>query len=129
LRTVLRSIPLCRAIVDTDRPCRCKSSIIIISPILITETPLPTIRRSIGDHAPPVSRSALRKTGGSAKLGKIQTALLGSIEPASTRAVEIGGLNCKSIASLIANHKAARHSTEPTAIVDHANLRGPDYFH
>ncbi|WP_430695002.1 Mu transposase domain-containing protein [Mesorhizobium montanum] len=43
--------------------------------------------------------------------------------------VEIGGLNCKSIASLIANHKAARHSTEPTAIVNHANLRGPDYFH
>lgn len=36
-------------------------------------------------HAPPVSRSALRKTGDSAKLGKIQTALLGSIEPASTR--------------------------------------------
>ncbi|WP_287321904.1 hypothetical protein, partial [Mesorhizobium sp.] len=51
---------------------------------MITEIPLPTIRRSINDHAPPVSRSALRKTGDSAKLGKIQTALLGSIEPAST---------------------------------------------
>ncbi|SCB50976.1 Transposase [Rhizobium lusitanum] len=50
-------------------------------------------------------------------------------EAVSARAVEIGGLNCKSIASLLANHKAARHSTEPTAIVDHANLRGPDYFH
>lgn len=50
-------------------------------------------------------------------------------EAVSARAVAIGGLNCKSIASLIANHKAARHSTEPTAIVDHANLRGPDYFH
>ncbi|KAB1108635.1 IS21 family transposase [Neorhizobium galegae] len=50
-------------------------------------------------------------------------------EAVSARAIEIGGLNCKSIASLIANHKAARHSTEPTAIVDHANLRGPDYFH
>ncbi|MER8615092.1 transposase [Mesorhizobium sp. M1216] len=84
LRTVLRSIPLSLAIADTDRPCRCKSSIIIISPILITEIPLPTIRRSINDHAPPVSRSALRKTGDSAKLVKIQTALLGSIEPAST---------------------------------------------
>lgn len=44
-------------------------------------------------------------------------------EAVSARAVEIGCLNCKSIASLIANHKAARHSTEPTAIVDHANLR------
>jgi len=50
-------------------------------------------------------------------------------EAVSARAVEIGGLNCKSIASLLANHKAARHSTEPTAIVEHANLRGPDYFH
>ncbi|MDX8462486.1 IS21 family transposase [Mesorhizobium humile] len=50
-------------------------------------------------------------------------------EVVSARAAEIGSLNCKSIASLIANHKAARHSTEPTAIVDHANLRGPDYFH
>jgi transposase len=50
-------------------------------------------------------------------------------EAVSARAIEIGGLNCKSIASLIANHKAPRHSTEPTAIVDHANLRGPDYFH
>lgn len=55
---------------------------------MITEIPLPTIRRSINDHAPPVSRSALRKTGDSAKLGKIQTALLGSIEPASTRKAE-----------------------------------------
>ncbi|MER9664479.1 hypothetical protein [Mesorhizobium sp. M0159] len=53
---------------------------------MITEIPLPTIRRSINDYAPPVSRSALRKTGGSAILGKIQTALLGSIEPASTTA-------------------------------------------
>lgn len=50
-------------------------------------------------------------------------------EAVSARAVEIGGLNCNSIASLIANYKAARHSIEPTAIVDHANLRGPDYFH
>ncbi|MER9275563.1 hypothetical protein NKI40_36220, partial [Mesorhizobium sp. M0643] len=34
--------------------------------------------------APRASGRALRKTGDSAKLGKIQTALLGSIEPAST---------------------------------------------
>ncbi|RWD39767.1 MAG: transposase, partial [Mesorhizobium sp.] len=47
-------------------------------------------------------------------------------EAVSARAVEIGGLNCKSIASLIANHKAARQSGEPTAIIEHANLRGPD---
>ncbi len=50
-------------------------------------------------------------------------------EVVSARAVEIGGLNCKSIASLIGNHKAARQSIEPIAIVDHANLRGPDCFH
>ncbi|WP_292325151.1 hypothetical protein [Mesorhizobium sp.] len=50
-------------------------------------------------------------------------------EAVSARAVEIGGLNCKSIASLIANHKAALQSGEPTAIIEHANLRGPDYFH
>ncbi|MGN7712643.1 IS21 family transposase [Agrobacterium radiobacter] len=50
-------------------------------------------------------------------------------EAVSARAVEIGGLNCKSIASLLANHKAAKHSTEPSAIIDHANLRGPGYFH
>lgn len=36
-----------------------------------------------------------------------------------------GCLNCKSIASLFANQKAGRHSTEPTAIADHATLRGP----
>ncbi|WP_370649424.1 IS21 family transposase [Neorhizobium galegae] len=51
------------------------------------------------------------------------------VEAVSARAVEIGGLNCKSIASLLANHKAAKHSTEPSAIIDHANLRGPGYFH
>ncbi len=50
-------------------------------------------------------------------------------EAVSARAVEIGGLSCRSIASLLANHKAARHSAEPSAIIDHANLRGPDYFH
>lgn len=50
-------------------------------------------------------------------------------EAVSARAVEIGGLNCKSIASLLASHKAAKNSTEPSAIIDHANLRGPGYFH
>lgn len=60
---------LSEAIADTDRPYRCKSNIIIISPILTTENPLPTIGRNIG---------------GGAKLGKIQTALLGSIDPVST---------------------------------------------
>jgi hypothetical protein len=55
-----------------------------ISPSLITNIPLSTIESSIGDDAPPVFRGAPRKTGGNAKLGKIQTALLGSIDPVST---------------------------------------------
>ncbi|MER8766196.1 hypothetical protein, partial [Mesorhizobium sp. M0968] len=63
----------------------CKSSIIIISPILITES----LSRPSGEAStitlPPVSRSALRKTGDSAILGKIQTAFLGNIEPAPTK--------------------------------------------
>ena len=56
---------------------------------MITAIPLPPIGRSIGDDAPPVSRGAPRETGGSAKLGKIQTALLGSFHPASTVLVEL----------------------------------------
>lgn len=40
-----------------------------------------------------------------------------------------GGLTCKRIAALITNHKTARPPAGPGAIVDHANLRGPGYFH
>jgi transposase len=50
-------------------------------------------------------------------------------EAVSARAVEIGGLTCKSIAALITNHKATRPAGNPGAIIDHANLRGPGYFH
>lgn len=50
-------------------------------------------------------------------------------EAISARAVEIGGLTCKSIAALIASHKAARPAAGPGAIIDHAKLRGPGYFH
>ncbi len=50
-------------------------------------------------------------------------------EAVSARAVEIGGLTCKSIAALITNHKAARPAAGAGAIIDHANLRGPGYFH
>jgi hypothetical protein len=58
------------------------------------------------------------------------------VEPAraemvSARAVAIGGLTYKSIASILANRQAATPATttEPAAITDHANLRGPGYFH
>jgi transposase len=51
-------------------------------------------------------------------------------EAASARALEIGGINYKSIASILANRLAVEpHSAEPAAVVEHANLRGPRYFH
>jgi transposase len=51
-------------------------------------------------------------------------------ETVSARAVEIGALNYKSIASILAN-KLDRGSrqTENAAVIDHPNVRGPDYFH
>lgn len=62
--------------------------------------------------------------------------LFRDIEPAraeavSARAIEIGGLTYKSIASILANRLAAKSTTEtePAAIIDHVNLRGPGYFH
>ncbi len=50
-------------------------------------------------------------------------------EAVSARAVEIGGLTCKSISALISTYKAPRHSAEPAAVGEHANLRGKAYFH
>lgn len=50
-------------------------------------------------------------------------------EAVSARAVEIGGLTCKSINALISTYKAPRHSAEPAAVGEHANLRGRSYFH
>ena len=62
--------------------------------------------------------------------------LFRDIEPAraeavSARAIEIGGLTYKSIASILANRLTAKSTTEtePAAIIDHVNLRGPGYFH
>ena len=52
-------------------------------------------------------------------------------EMVSARAIEIGGLTYKSIASILANRLAAKPTPdiEPAAVIDHANLRGPGYFH
>ena len=52
-------------------------------------------------------------------------------EAASARALEIGGLTYKSIASILANRMSAKPTTDPAAaaVIDHANLRGPGYFH
>jgi transposase len=62
--------------------------------------------------------------------------LLRGVEPAraervAARAVEIGALNYKSIASILANNLDRRLST-PSAgetVIVHANIRGPRYFH
>ncbi|MGX5832285.1 IS21 family transposase [Mesorhizobium sp. 43Arga] len=50
-------------------------------------------------------------------------------EAVSAGALEIGGLNSKSISALIKTYKASRHTAEPAAVGAHANLRGPGYFH
>ena len=53
------------------------------------------------------------------------------VEAVSARAVEIGGLTCKSVASLLAqkpDKSATKDSGQPT-LFDHANLRGPGYYH
>jgi len=52
------------------------------------------------------------------------------VERVSARAVAIGALTYKSIASILA-HKLDRlePSTEQAATIDHPNVRGKDYFH
>jgi transposase len=52
-------------------------------------------------------------------------------EAVSARAVEIGGLTCKSIASLLAQkpNKSVSKDSAQAALFDHANLRGPGYYH
>ena len=54
----------------------------------------------------------------------------GRAEAVSARALQIGALTHKSVASILANRLGRRPDTgEPAAVVDHANLRGPGYFH
>ena len=51
-------------------------------------------------------------------------------EAVSTHAVDIGALTDKSIASIV-EHNTDRHQqqTEDGPVIDHPNLRGPNYFH
>ncbi len=52
-------------------------------------------------------------------------------EAVSARALEIGALACKSVASLLARKRdrpAAKDGAQ-TTLFDHANLRGPGYYH
>ena len=51
------------------------------------------------------------------------------LEAVSARAVELGVLNCKGVASLLA-HKFDSSSADssPVTLIDHANVRGPRYY-
>jgi transposase len=53
------------------------------------------------------------------------------VEAASARALELGALNCKSVASLLAQKrdKAAANEASQASLFDHANVRGPGYYH
>jgi transposase len=52
-------------------------------------------------------------------------------EKVAERALAIGALNYKSIASIIANKldHVPMNTAEPQAVISHSNLRGSDYFH
>ena len=51
-------------------------------------------------------------------------------EAVSARAVAIGALTYKSLASILAhNLDRARRQPESAAVIDHPNVRGPRYFH
>lgn len=52
-------------------------------------------------------------------------------EAVSARALELGAFNCKSVAVLLARKVAATagRAETPTLLFDHANLRGPGYYH
>src|SRR5688500_10368292 len=78
-------MPSCPAMAETDRPCRCNSSLMTTSPSLITVPSPPADGDSIGDRfavRPPGARPG--RSGLTTSLGKIQTALLGKITPVST---------------------------------------------
>jgi transposase len=51
-------------------------------------------------------------------------------EAVSARALDIGAFNCKSVAALLARKPApAARDGAPATLFDHANLRGPGYYH
>src|SRR5271169_2950197 len=53
------------------------------------------------------------------------------VEAISNRALELGVLNCKGVAALLARKPddAAAKNEPPATLFDHANLRGPGYYH
>ena len=55
----------------------------------------------------------------------------GRVEAVSARAVDLGVLNCRGVASLLARKpdSAAAKDSSPATLFDHVNLRGPGYYH
>ena len=55
----------------------------------------------------------------------------GRVEAVSARAVKLGVLNCKGVASLLARKpdSTAAKDSSPATLFDHANLRGRGYYH
>src|ERR1700734_1779645 len=53
------------------------------------------------------------------------------VDAVSARALELGVLNCKGVAALLARKPddAAAREGRPAPLLDHANLRGPGYYH
>ena len=53
------------------------------------------------------------------------------LEAVSARALELGVLNCKGVAALLARKPddAAAKNEPPAPLLDHPNLRGPGYYH
>ena len=49
----------------------------------------------------------------------------------SARALELGVLNCKGVASLLARkpESVTAEDSAPATLIEHANLRGPGYYH
>jgi len=52
-------------------------------------------------------------------------------EAVSARALEIGAFDCKNVAALLARKSGATAAKDgsPATLFDHANLRGPGYYH
>ena len=53
------------------------------------------------------------------------------LEAVSARALELGVLNCKGVASLLARkpESVTAKDSAPATLIEHANLRGPGYYH
>jgi len=53
------------------------------------------------------------------------------LEAVSSRTLELGVLNCKGVAALLARKPddATAKDGSPIPLLDHANLRGPGYYH